>query len=75
MNHEHSFSTPLARDLFSMGVESLMGGDSPQTPYRFGEAWIFSNTPCHLPAANPRDVEAELARLERPKFRGTPKEL
>ena len=66
------FSTPLARDLFQMGVEGIL------EEHRFGYLHSFSNKPVTLPSADPKAVSDELGRLERTsrhEWRGTPGEL
>ena len=68
METTHRFSTPLSRDLFQLGAESMMDG----------ALHSFSKKPVTLPGASPRDVQDELTRLDRTTRRdnnGRPSEL
>lgn len=66
METPHRFSTPLSRDLFQLGAESMMDA----------RLHSFSKKPVTLPTATPKSVQEELSRVRAiGENRGTPKEL
>lgn len=66
METTHRFSTPIARDLFQLGCESMMDG----------ALHSFSKKPTTLPTASPKEIQDELARVRAiGEHRGTPKEI
>lgn len=66
----HNFSTPIARDVFGMGLEFLLEA------HPCGHLHNFSGRPVTLPSAHQKQVQDELARLKAiGEHRGTAKEL
>lgn len=68
METTHRFSTPLSRDLFQLGAESMMDG----------ALHSFSKKPATLPSGDNRAIEDEVAQIQRTKYRrprGLPHEL
>jgi len=80
----HQFSSPLARDLFSLATETMQGAlrganqnVPPFEPDAEWDKWADareSERPVYLKNADPRDVAIELERLTKPSFKGLPHE-
>ena len=81
----HHFSSPLSRDLFALSAEAMQEqlrganrGVPPFEPDSDFDRWCDAREgekPVTLPTRDPKEVADEWAKLERPKYRGTPKEL
>lgn len=66
METPHRFSTPLSRDLFQLGAESMMDA----------RLHSFSKKPITLPNASPKAIQDELSRVRAiGEHKGSPKEI